>query len=77
VNGAQTRHPAGSRRHRRAFWVVAFAFFTVTGFSSAPSRLYVLYRTRDHFSLFMVTVIFEVYAIGVIAALLLARRGRR
>ncbi|HET7048518.1 MAG TPA: MFS transporter [Solirubrobacteraceae bacterium] len=71
-NGAQTRHPAGSRRHRRAFWVVAFAFFAVMGFSTVPSPLYGLYRTRDHFSLFMITVVFAVYAIGVIAALLLA-----
>jgi MFS family permease len=72
ANGAQTRDPAGSRRHRRAFWVVAFAFFTVMGFSTVPSPLYGLYRTRDHFSLFMITVVFAVYAIGVIAALLLA-----
>src|ERR1700759_4945175 len=72
VNRAEPRQPAGSRRHRRAFWVVAFAFFTVMGFSTVPSPLYGLYRTRDHFSLFMITVIFAVYAIGVIASLLLA-----
>jgi MFS family permease len=41
-------------------------------FSTVPSPLYGLYRARDHFSLFMVTVVYAVYAIGVIGALLLA-----
>ncbi len=63
---------AGSRRHRRAFWVVAFAYLAVMAFSTVPSPLYGLYRARDHFSLFTVTVIYAVYAIGVIGALLLA-----
>src|ERR1700756_5925954 len=72
ANGTGARRPMGSRRHRRAFWVVACVFLTVMGFSTVPSPLYGLYRARDHFSLFMITVIFAVYAIGVIAALLLA-----
>src|SRR5258708_3351647 len=72
ANGTEVRRPAGSRPHRRSFWAVAFVFFTVMGFSTVPSPLYGLYRARDHFSLFMITVIFAVYAIGVIAALLLA-----
>ena len=63
---------AGSRRHRRSFWLVAFAFLAVMAFSTVPSPLYGLYRARDHFSVFMVTVIYAVYAIGVIGALLLA-----
>src|SRR6476469_9016796 len=57
--------------HRRAFWAVAFAFLAVMAFAAVPSPLYGLYRTRDHFSLFMVTVAFAVYAVGVIGALLL------
>src|ERR1700757_4585286 len=71
-NDTEPRDLGGSRRHRRSFWVVAFVFLTVMGFSTVPSPLYGLYRARDHFSLFMITVIFAVYAIGVIAALLLA-----
>jgi hypothetical protein len=67
VNGAE----AGRRRHRRGFWVVAFAFLAVMALGTVPSPLYGLYRARDHFSLFMVTVAFAVYAIGVIGALLL------
>src|SRR6476646_7700313 len=62
----------GSRRHRRAFWMVSFAFLAVMAFSAVPSPLYGLYRARDHFSLFMVTVIYAVYAVGVIGSLLLA-----
>jgi Major Facilitator Superfamily len=51
--------------------MVSFAFLAVMAFSAVPSPLYGLYRVRDHFSLFMVTVIYAVYAIGVIGALLL------
>ena len=52
--------------------MVSFAFLAVMAFSAVPSPLYGLYRARDHFSLFMVTVIYAVYAVGVIGALLLA-----
>jgi MFS family permease len=72
VNGAEPRRSVGSRPHRRGFWAVAFAFLTVMALGTVPSPLYGLYRARDHFSLFMVTVAFAVYAIGVIVALLLA-----
>jgi MFS family permease len=51
---------------------VAFAFLAVMALGTVPSPLYGLYRARDHFSLFIVTVAFAVYAIGVIVALLLA-----
>jgi predicted MFS family arabinose efflux permease len=63
---------AGSRRHRQAFWAVAFTFLALMAFSTVPSPLYTLYRARDDFSLFTVTVIYAVYAIGVVSALLLA-----
>jgi hypothetical protein len=46
ANGTEARRPAGSRRHRRSFWVVAFVFLTVMGFSTVPSPLYGLYRAR-------------------------------
>ena len=72
VDGAQTRRSVGSRRHRRGFWVVAFAFLAVMALGTVPSPLYGLYRARDHFSLFMITVAFAVYAVGIIVALLLA-----
>jgi MFS family permease len=72
VNRAGPRRSVGSRRHRRGFWVVAFAFLAVMALGTVPSPPYGLYRARDHFSLFMVTVAFAVYAVGVIGALLLA-----
>jgi len=71
VNGADSRRVLGSRHHRGGFWVVAFAFLTVMALGTVPSPLYGLYRVHDHFSLFMVTVAFAVYAVGVIVALLL------
>jgi MFS family permease len=71
VNGVAAQSSLGSWRHRRGFWVVAFAFLTVMAMGTVPSPLYGLYRVRDEFSLFMVTVAFAVYAIGVIVALLL------
>jgi len=46
MNGAKARFSAGSRRHRRAFWVVAFAFLVVMALGTVPSPLYGLYRAR-------------------------------
>jgi predicted MFS family arabinose efflux permease len=51
--------------------MVSFAFLAAMALAAVPSPLYVLYRARDHFSLFMVTVIYAVYAFGVIGTLLL------
>jgi MFS family permease len=52
--------------------MMSFAFLAVMAFSPVPSPRYGLYRERDHFSLLMVTVIYAVYAVGVIGSLLLA-----
>jgi len=41
-------------------------------FSAVPTPLYVLYQQRDHFSQIMVTIVYAVYAVGVIASLFLA-----
>ena len=61
---------------------MAFAFLVVMVFATLPSPLYGLYRTRDHLSAFMVTVVFAIFAAGTIATLLtvrsiVARFGRR
>jgi MFS family permease len=61
-----------SRRHSFGFWVVAVAFLMNMGFSAVPTPLYVLYEQRDHFSTIMVTVVYAVYAIGVVVSLVLA-----
>jgi MFS family permease len=71
---AQTpaRTPAPSRRHNAAFWIVGYTFAVTMAFSAVPAPLYVLYQARDHFSTFMITVIFAAYAAGVAASLFLA-----
>ncbi|KUN24749.1 MFS transporter [Streptomyces antibioticus] len=66
------RPQAGARRHGIGFGLVAFAFLTAMAFSTVPTPLYPLYMARDGFSTFMVTVVFAVYAVGVVVSLLLA-----
>jgi predicted MFS family arabinose efflux permease len=62
----------GSRRHHSiGFWIAAVAFLLNMGVSAVPTPLYVLYQQRDGFSNLMVTVVYAVYAIGVIASLFL------
>ena len=70
------------RRHGSGFWIVVYAFLIVMAFATLPSPLYGLYRTRDHLSSFTITVIYAIFAVGTIAALLAvpsiaARVGRR
>jgi MFS family permease len=58
--------------HHLSFWVAAFAFLVNMGFSAVPTPLYVLYQRRDHFSDITVTLVYAVYAVGVIVSLFLA-----
>lgn len=55
--------------HEWGFWAVAFAFLVVVGYNALPAPLYGLYRQRDGFSSFMLTVIFAAYAVGVVISL--------
>jgi MFS family permease len=69
-------------RHRSGFWMVAYAYLIVMAVATLPSPLYGLYRTRDHLSALMITVVFAIFAAGTIATLLadrfvVARLGRR
>jgi MFS family permease len=61
-----------TRHHSVAFWLVAAAFLFNLAFSAVPTPLYVIYQQRDHFSDLMITVVYSVYAIGVIVSLFLA-----
>jgi MFS family permease len=63
---------AGSLPTSVAFWAVAFAYLVVMALSAVPAPLYVLYEQRDHLSSLVVTVIFAIYALGVVASLMLA-----
>ncbi|MGW1212867.1 MFS transporter [Streptomyces sp. NPDC002499] len=64
--------PDTVRRYGRGFWTVAAVFVTAMAFSTVPTPLYPLYQARDGFSTFTVTVVFAVYAVGVLTSLLLA-----
>ncbi|MER7599578.1 MFS transporter [Streptomyces hydrogenans] len=76
----------GGRRssgtHRLGVAAVAFAFWVTMAGTTAPTALYPLYGERFGFSPTTVTVIFAVYAMGVVAGLLVFGRvsdqvGRR
>jgi MFS family permease len=64
--------PAVPRLSRRAgFWAVAFSFLALSAFTTAPSALYGLYARQLHLAPTTITVVYAVYAAGVIASLLL------
>jgi MFS family permease len=73
--GTPAREAARATRRRRhhsaAFWVVAAAFCFNLAFSAVPTPLYAIYQHRDHFSTLMITVVYAVYAVGVIVSLFL------
>jgi hypothetical protein len=74
VGAGRRGHPTSVRSGRRysfGFWVISVAFLVNMGFSAAPTPLYELYQQRDHLSTFIVTVVYAVYAIGVIGSLFL------
>ena len=54
------------------FWVVATSVLCVSAFSTAPSSLYGLYAERDHLSSLTITIVYAVYAVGIVVSLLLA-----
>jgi MFS family permease len=53
------------------FWVVAASLAAMTAFSTAPSALYGIYARQDHLSPFSLTIVYSVYAAGILASLLL------
>jgi MFS family permease len=68
---APTVPAVGRQAHRVGFWIAAIAFLVNMGFSAVPTPIYVLYQQRDHFSDLTVTIVYAVYAVGVIASLFL------
>jgi MFS family permease len=72
VRLSKAARQASKLPHGTAYWLVALAFLLNMAFSAVPTPLYVLYQTRDHISDIMVTIIYAVYAVGVIASLFLA-----
>ena len=66
-----TSVPGGKWRlsRRAGFWAVAASFLALTAFSTAPSPLYGLYQHQDGLSSITITVVYAVYAAGVVAKL--------
>jgi MFS family permease len=72
IDRRKVRTPWRGRFTSRAgYWIVALALLMTMATSTIPTPLYVLYQQRDGFSSLMVSVVFAVYAAGVIASLLL------
>ena len=70
------RGPGARAGHGRvAFWLLAFVFTATMLGTTLPTPLYGIYQAQWHFSAFMVTVIFAVYAATVLATLLFAGRS--
>lgn len=70
LRASALRLPRLSRR--AGFWAVAFSFFAVTAFSTAPSGLYGLYEHRERLSSITITIVYAVYVLGVVGSLVLA-----
>jgi MFS family permease len=82
TSARSARRAPSPRHHNIGFWVAAVAFLLNMAFSAVPTPLYVLYQQRDGISNLMVTIVYAVYAVGVIGSLFLGghlsdRVGRR
>jgi MFS family permease len=62
-------------RSRAAFWLVALVLGVTMLGTTLPTPLYVIYQGQWHFSAVVVTLTFAVYAVAVLATLLLAGRS--
>jgi len=72
--------PTGPTGHWRisrpvGFWVVATSVLCLSAFSTAPSSLYRLYAERDHLSSLTITIVYAVYALGIVVSLLTSPTG--
>jgi MFS family permease len=65
----------GASRRGLAFWLMTFVFAAAMLGTTLPTPLYVIYQGEWHFSSAVVTVIYAIYAAGVLIALLLAGRS--
>lgn len=59
-------------RHGTGFWVVAAAFLSAMAYSTVPTPLYPLYQQRDGFPVWMITIVFAAFAVGVAVSLYFA-----
>jgi MFS family permease len=68
---AHRHRPSGrsAGAHSWGFWVAAVAFLLNMGFSAVPTPLYSIYAVRDGLDSLTITLVYAVYAIGVILSL--------
>jgi hypothetical protein len=69
IEESRWRASAGAKARlsrQSGFWAVAFSFLAVSAFSTAPSALYGLYAQRDHLSSLSITIVYAVYAGGIV-----------
>lgn len=71
MTDARATARSGRRRipHGAAFWIVATTFLLVMAYSTVPTPLYPLYQQLDHFPVFVITLVFAAYAVGVVLSL--------
>ena len=58
-----------------AFWLIAYMFAVTMLGTTLPTPLYVIYQAQFHFATSLITLIYAVYAVGVLVALLGAGRS--
>lgn len=63
--------PGGVLPRAAGFWLVGLVSVLLLASVAVPSPMYIIYQQRWHFSAMMITVIFGVYAIFVLAGMLL------
>jgi MFS family permease len=69
------RKPTWRLSRPAAFWLIAYAFAVTMLGTTLPTPLYVIYQAQWHFSTSIITLIYAVYAVGVLVALLGAGRS--
>jgi MFS family permease len=72
TTAARVRAASERLPHGAGFWIIAIAFCTEMAFCAIPTPLYAIYQQRDGFPTIVLTVIFAVYAVGVMLSLFLA-----
>ena len=57
--------------HGLGFWAIAYAYLAVMAFSAVPSPLFAIYRQQEGYSALTITLIYAVFAVGVVVSLFL------
>jgi MFS family permease len=66
---SERRYPQFVLPQRAAFWLLGAVMGLLLFAAAAPSPMYVIYQARWHFSATTLTIVFAVYAVAVLAAL--------